>query len=217
MNKDIKRVKSIKYRASSFLKLFNGRKWAKSGQILSLVPNRMADVNNRNVIDEAELATTEQLRNSSVHSAADWRALLPVCRVLGVPFQELCEPLEVSGNDISGCARPVISDPPYEMRCVYEQDNAKFERLLVGDMKNLVDLLTQVMHLGIQSHMSCSDSQFHSWTKLLHGKLKVLNTIDDDTEKIDTWEEKHLTFRVKQPLHYVRVQRCTARNTFKTS
>lgn len=97
-------------------------------QILSLVPNPRAVIKNENLTNDAEAITIMQLSDATTASYDRvCAALLPVCPVFNVPLQQHFEALELSGDDISGWVGLVLSDRPYNTRCVYGRHNLEYD------------------------------------------------------------------------------------------
>lgn len=83
--------------------------------------------------------------------------------MLDEPFHELLEALKVSRNITSRHVGIVLCDPSYIMRRVQVQDIMDYDSLSEGDMKDLVELLMQVIDLGNHGQLLCSALQFKSW------------------------------------------------------
>lgn len=168
---------------SPFLTLTNSRKKVKSVQLLSIVSNPIVGVKNEDVIDGAEPAKMLHLSDSTRTSHDHLHpALLPVCRVFNVVFQQLSEKLEVFRGDIIGRVGLVLCEPPYSTIRVQGQDNGKYDCLLIVDMKDLVDLVAEVMDLVLVDRYyvlpynlirgtSCQDVSSRLWTPMMMTRM----------------------------------------------
>lgn len=91
-----------------------------------------ADVENKDVIYHTWPATKMQIADSTWTSYDRLcSALLPACQVLDIPFQELFEALENSGNAISERLCLVPSDTQFNTIGAQGQNNADYDLLSI--------------------------------------------------------------------------------------
>lgn len=69
--------------------------------------------------------------------------------------------VDVSGDDIRGRNSLALCNPLNFTRPVQGRENAEYDCLSIGDMTDLVDLLSEVIHLGAHRHMFCSILHFN--------------------------------------------------------
>lgn len=103
----------------------------------------------------------------------------PYCRIYDVHFMDLIDTeSENTGLDLRGQVNFILTDPPYNVRYESGKDNSSHDVLTTEDMKNSVELFSQMLVPGGHGIVFCSMLQFQEW----YDMIKSYEEDDDDDD-----------------------------------
>ena len=123
--------------------------------------------------------------------------MTPYVRIYECSFNELVglDEMASGSESISESVQLVLTDPPFNHRRTGNRPNSEHDSISKDEMKEVIDLVNEVLRPGGHAIMFCSPSQFHEWHGLLQGD------IDDEGRRTFNTDPHPMTL-VNTPRHF---------------